>query len=467
LINITSIDEDVIYEQDQQMALSSVLQGSHTTASPSGHYLASIPPASKSLRIHATHAPDRFTDVSLRIALKDVTGLQWSNESDRIAVCSAKLIEVIDLEDADHRIRLDNGSGGFGRFVNAEFVGPELLLVVWEFGRAKVWDLVTGRAGDLGEVKCSCDGARWRLRPGRDGQTGTLALLSRVNAEDVLNLYLPASQKLVGAVRLPTTDAQAIEWSPDGRWLAVLDVGTATQGVHFLIPDGNLYRSYPTARNDESLGLGIKSMTWAASGQLVALTRYDGRIVLLNTRTFSPKAVIEHTTIIDQRSQEQQARIWEETVAASGERSYNAVAQPFSPPLTRAKPTHEPAELGVAEAHFSCDGSWLATRDERMLNTVWIWNMNSLNAHAVLVQHSNIRKLHWHPSRADELMLDCSEGIAYLFHASLSNPPAPTSISLATNSALSWLRTLATSASTILATSKASFRLFYPDGQPV
>ncbi len=411
--------------------------------------------------------PDRYTDVSLRISSKDVTGLQWNHESDRIVVVSARLIEIVDLEDADHRIRLDNGSGGFGKFANAEFVGRELLLVVWEFGKVKLWNLESGKGADLCDVKGSCDGARWQLRPGRQAQTGTLAMLSKVNAEDVLNLYLPAAQKLVGAVRLPTLDAQSIQWSPDGRWISVLDVGTAVQGVHFLTPDGNLYRSYPAAKESEALGLGIKSIVWAQNSQALALTRYDGTIVLLNTRTFAPKAVIEHTTTIDQRattSPEEQAPIWEEIVSVSGGNSHASVAQPFSPPLSRTKPATEPAELGVAEAQFSCDGSWLATRDERMLNTVWIWNMATLNAHSVLVQHNNARKLHWHPTRPDELMLDCGDGTAYFFSTTSANPPMP--IGISTNTTLSYLPTPATSKTVILATAKSTFRMLYPDGQP-
>ncbi|KAK5164552.1 uncharacterized protein LTR77_009758 [Saxophila tyrrhenica] len=450
------------------MALSTTCQGAHTTPSPSGHYLASIPPGTNKLRIHTTHAPDRCTDVSLRISAKDITGLQWNSESNRIVVASAKLIEVIDLDDADHRIRLDNGSGGFGRFANAEFVGSELLLVVWEFGKAKLWDLTTGKGVDLADVKGSCAGARWQLRPGREGRTGTLALLSRIGAEDVLNLYLPATQKLVGAVKLPTVDAQSIAWSPNGRWIGVLDVGTASRGVHFLTPDGNLYRSYPAAKESETLGLGIKAIVWAQNSQLVALTRFDGSIVLLNTRTFAPRAVIEHTTTIDQRantSSELQAPIWEETVPASGERSYAVVPQPFSPPLSRTKTTTEPAELGIAEATFSCDGSWLATRDERMLNTVWIWNMATLNAHAVLVQHSNVRKLHWHPTRPDELLLDCGEGIAHFFSPISSNPPTIIPASISPTATLSYLHSPFDSNPAVLATTKSIFRILHPSGQ--
>lgn len=456
------------------MELSSQSQGSHTVASPSGQYIACITQATNKLRITSAYAPERFTDVPIRVQAKDITGLKWNNESDCIALLSAKHIEVIDLDDADHRIRLDNGSGGLGRFFAVDFVGPDHLLVVWEFGKAKMWDLSTGKGTDIGDVKLACDGRRWQIRPVRDSipprkSQPTLAVLSRVGADDVLNIYLPSVQKQLATVKLPTADAQCLSWSPDGRWLAVLDVSTAHLHAHFLTPDGHLFRSYPTAQGDDSFGLGIKVIVWAGDSKIVALTRYDGRIVLLNTRTFTPFAVIEHTTTIDQRAStpmEAQAPIWEEAVSAGGERSYTNAAQPFSPPLSRTKTSTEPIELGVAEATFSCDGSWLTTRDERMLNTIWIWNMSSLGPHAVIVQHSNVRRLHWHPTRPGELLFDCGEGIGYLFTVTSCNPPTPLLVAPSGSMSLSWLCTPSDSRTMVLSTAKSSSRILYPSGRP-
>ena len=51
----------------------------------------------------------------------------------------------------------------------------------------------------------------------------------------------------------------------------------------------------------EASGLGIKAVTWTSDSRIVALSRFDGKIVLLNSRFFAPMAVIEHSTNIDQR----------------------------------------------------------------------------------------------------------------------------------------------------------------------
>lgn len=448
------------------MDISPQIQGSHTVASSCGKYIASL--LNSKLRICSTFAPERCTSVNIR-PTKDNISLKWSEDSSRIAVLSAQNIEVVDLDDSSHRVRLDNGSGSLGRFISADFVGSDHLLVIWEFGKAKLWDLLNGKGFELTDIKTACGGSTWQVRPA-DGNaaTRTLATLSRSGADDVLNIYPPTTQKQLSSVKLLTTDAQSLSWSPDGRWVAVLDTPTANSSVHVYTPIGHRFRLYPAVSDSVSSSLGVKSCVWSHNSQILALTKYDGKIVLLNTRTFAPLAIIEHTTTVDQRSlpHEQHAPIWQETVSASGERSYHTAAQPVSPPLSKTKPSIEPTELGVAEACFSCDGSFLATRDERMLNTVWIWNMSTLAAYTVLIQHNNVRRLHWHPTRSSLLMLDVAEGIAYVFHAASSNPPVPLSTTMSGTASLLWLNTCATARPAILSAMKSTFRVIYPEGLP-
>lgn len=442
------------------------IQGSHTNSSPCGKYIASL--HTSKLRIGSAFTPERFTSVNVR-PTKDVIALKWNEDSNRIAVLSARSIEVVDLDEPSHRTRLDNGSGGVGRLTSAEFLGSDQLLVIWESGKAKLWDLSSGKGVELADVKTTCTSAAWQVRPSGGNQTTrTLATLFRSGADDILNAYLPAVQKQVSGTKLPTTDVQSLSWSPDGRWLAVLDTPTANTSVHIYTPDGHRFRSYPSVGDNSSSSLGVKSCVWSATSHILALTHYDGKIVLLNTRTFATLAMIEHTTTVDQRSlaEDRQAPIWQEAVSASSERSYSTAAQPVSPPLSRTKPSAEPSELGVAEACFSCDGVFLATRDERMLSTVWIWNMSTLAAYTVLIQHSNVRRLQWHPTRPDLLMIDCAEGIVYLFRAGFSDPPIPLSTSMPGTATMSWINTPSSSRAVILSASKSSFRFIYPEGLP-
>jgi WD40 repeat protein len=395
-----------------------------------------------------------------------VTSLAWSEDASQISVVSERSVKIIDIDRLLDTARLDNGSGGLGKIVTAEFVGNDHLLAIWEFGKTKLWHIHSGKAVELPDVKTTCDGAAWQTRPCSTNSGPRLfALLSRMAAEDHLALNFSSTKQALPLIKLPTSDAQSLSWSPDGRWLAILDVPTVSQGLHIYTPDGHLFRSYASQPEHES-GLGIKDLAWSPDGRHLALAKFDGRVELLNTKTFTPLAVIEHSTIIDQTSlpSEQHARVWQQTVSAANVRSYLEPSQPVSPPLSRLKPTSEPSELGVGELSFSCDGRYLVTRDCRMLNTVWIWEAATLAAHSVLIQHSNVRRLHWHPSAPESLMIDCAEGIVYVYNVTAADAPQMFQTNARPRAILSWIRTASDASPIIMATEKAAFHFIYPDG---
>ncbi|KAI5368079.1 Putative WD40/YVTN repeat-like-containing domain superfamily [Septoria linicola] len=392
-----------------------------------------------------------------------VSAYRLSPDSSQFLQISESGVEVLTRK-LDQRANLSNGGGGLGKIVDAQFVGNHHVLTVWEFGKAKLWHLNSGKAIDLPDLKTCWDGKAWQSRPG-SGTPQLFAMLSRVGAEDFLALHFTSQDQAPSLVKLSTIDGQSIAWSTDGNWLAVLDVPTAIPNLHIYTPDGHLFRSYPPAKDSE-YELGVKEIAWSPDGDILALARYDNRVELLNARTFSLLATIEHNTTIDQSTMpvNERAPVWQENVSATNERAYSFVPQPISPPLSKLKPSTEPAEQGVAELSFSCDGSYLATRDCRMLNTVWIWNMSTLSAHAVLVQHGNVRSLRWHPAKTHALMIDCAEGIAHLWDVSSAEPPTAHHTGSIAAARLSWISTSATAKPIIMVTSRAKFELLYPEG---
>lgn len=323
----------------------------------------------------------------------------------------------------------------------------------------------SGKAIDLPDFKTISDGPTWQVRPGTRSPS-LFAVLSRIGAEDCLSLHFPSLKPPPPPSKLPAIDARSISWSPDGRWLAILDVPTASPSLHIYTPDGHLFRSYPSSK-DEEPRLGVKSIAWSGDGRILALTKFDGLVELLNTRTFTPIAMIEHSTTIHQQNVEKegQAPVWQEAVSPSNERSYSPQPQPFSPPLSRAKAGSEPQDLGVAEISSSCDGSYLATRDCRMLNTVWIWNMATLGAHVVLVQHSNVRRLIWHPNRPDMLLIDCAEGFAHIWNVASREAPIVFLTGSLAKAKLNWLEGHAEAKPILMVTEPSQFHLIYPEGQ--
>lgn len=444
------------------------ITGSGASISPSGELLACV--SNGKLRVCYTHAPERAAEYKIRLHSKDVSLIKWSGNSTRVLLYSGQLIEVLNIDDDSDRVRLENGSGGLGRFTSADFVGSDHLFTTWEFGRAKLWNLCTGKGHEVGDLKTRSEGRNWAPRPVSDASPQALALLSRAQAQDQLTIHFPSIDRTTEPTMLSTVDARNLSWSPDGRWIGVLDAAHAHPGVFILTPDGQPFRSFPTStqNEDDNLELGIKAITWSLDSRILAISRHDSRTTLLNTKTFAPLAVIEHSTTIDQHSvpPEDRAIIWQESVSASNARSFVQSTQPVSPPQSRVKPSTEPSESGVAESRFSADGRYLATRDETMLSTVWIWDTQTLRAHAVLIQHNNVRRMHWHPSKRDLLLLDCNDSIAYLYNVSSGEPPTPIEATLSVTP----LFTFAPSRSedskpVVLAATRTAFTLINPEGR--
>ena len=434
---------------------------SHAAPSPDGSYVVWTDTNKICWQdIRGRHAP-YFTLATNR---GKVIAYRFSSDSSQFLQLSEGGIEILTRK-LECRATLSNGGGGLGKVVNAHFIGNHHVLTAWEFGKAKLWHLNSGKATDLPDWKTCCSGREWLSRPGCSTPP-LFAQLSRSGAEDHLALLFTSTGNTPSLVKLPTTDAQAISWSPEGRWLAVLDVPTATPNLHIFTPDGHLFRSYPPGK-DSGFALGIKDLAWSPDGRTLALARHDNRAELLNARTFSLLATIEHNTTIDQSDLPVNSRapIWQEIVSASNERAYTFAPQPVSPPQSHAKPGSEPTELGIVELCFSCEGSFLATRDSRMLNTVWIWDISKPSAHAVLIQHSNVRSLQWHPTRCATLMIDCAEGVVHLWDASSTEPPTAHRPTSPPTAKLSWINTSAESNLVVMVASRSKFELMYPEGR--
>lgn len=132
---------------------------------------------------------------------------------------SNKAVEVRSLEDQDYTVQIDGGSG-LGSFSAVEFIGDDNLLTLWEFGRAKIWNLITGKGTELGDLKTTGDGSPWQQR--RCGGMYTIAMLARSGSEDILTMHLPMLSTALPPVKLPTVDVRITLESVAAHFPAVL-----------------------------------------------------------------------------------------------------------------------------------------------------------------------------------------------------------------------------------------------------
>ncbi|KAI9701158.1 MAG: hypothetical protein M1836_001827 [Candelina mexicana] len=335
----------------------------------------------------------------------------------RILLADDRTVRIWDVFDEQWSATIDGAGGGVGKVVNVEFShdGDEVL-VFSEFGvKVTAWSLKSSRSVEIRDPKFSKRGFGYRPR------TGHLALLTRPTAHDVITLHAPTSYKLLESYTLPTIDAQGLKWSPDGRWIAVWDAASSGYKVLVYTADGHLYRTYSGEREGGIMGLGIKSVDWSPRGDYLAVGDHDNRVTLLSSITFAPTAFLDHTTTI----KIPHIPIWQEQVSGSGERSYMIAKQPMCPPSISSPTALSNSQLDFSvEVFANADGKLLATRNDHMPTTVWIWSLELMGPYAVLVHHSAVKSLLWHPTIPELLMIVCvqDEGIVYLWSAEWTEP---------------------------------------------
>ncbi|KAF2087148.1 tricorn protease domain 2-containing protein, partial [Saccharata proteae CBS 121410] len=417
----------------------------HPVPSPCGTYIAAL--AGPRLQIRDTASLDIIRAVSIRPepAAKSAPIIRWAPpettssksarsasgaRSHRLLHASSDHIRVYDLADRDWSAAINNGSGGMGKIVGAEFGRNGNEVLVWnDFGaKLTVWDLRTGRSVEIRDPKVwgnVRDGGRgWGWRPGSGvgdgGGEGVFALLSRPGPLDVVTLHCKGSYRVLKTVVVATQDALGLRWSADGMWFAVWDAPSAGTRVCVYTADGHLYRTYGGELDDGVRGLGVKSVEWSPRGDFMAVGGFDQRVALLSTRTFAPTVFLDHTSIV----QLPEGNIWQESVSATSARSYGIAAQPVNPPTATRSPSEPISKMGISVIAFNADGTLIVTRDDAMPTSVWLWDLTRLTARTVLIQHAPIKSLSWHPSNPHLLLIQCvhEEPIIYLWDATKDEP---------------------------------------------
>ncbi|MCJ1378298.1 hypothetical protein MMC17_001395 [Xylographa soralifera] len=246
--------------------------------------------------------------------------------------------------------------------------------------------------------------------------------------KDVVMVLSPITRRLESTFSLATVDAQGLEWSPDGNWLVTWEAASA--GFHVLVytVDGYLFKNYFGGQGPDTPGLGVRTAEWDSSGKVLAVKNHGNQVHLLAMRSFNCVAILLHTGTINSLD----ASVWQEQIDASRDRSYVAAPQPACPPRQIPASGDKLISTGISHLTFNRSGSLLASVAESTPSTVWIWCLESLTPHSILIHHSLVKSLQWHPEDPECLLIHCAteDSVVHLWQLSLDSPriiPVPLS----------------------------------------
>ncbi|XP_043531980.1 WD repeat-containing protein WRAP73 [Chiloscyllium plagiosum] len=338
----------------------------------------------------------------LYTCLDQIQYVEWSADSLFILCAMYKrgLVQVWSLEQPDWHCKIDEGSAG----LVASRWSPDgrHILNTTEFHlRITVWSLCTKSVSYIKYPKTCQHGMDFT----KNGHY--MALAERRDCKDHISIFVCSEWQLLRHFETETQDLAGIEWSPNSCVLAVWDSCLEYKILLYSL-DGRLLSTYSAYE----WSLGVKSVAWSPSSQLLAIGSYDEKVRMLNHVTWGKLAELEHLptirnpkSITAQRMEFLSSFCWGTiTFSMLSLLIHLSVSDEICQPpveLLVVKPDADRAnpKLGVGMLAFSPDNRFLATRNDNLPNTVWIWDVQKLKQYVVLEQLSAVKSFQWDPCR--------------------------------------------------------------------
>ncbi len=248
-----------------------------------------------------------------------------------------------------------------------------------------------------------------------------MALAERRDSKDFVSLFSCKEWKLVQNFPVDTVDLAGLKWSPDDKVLCVWE-SSLYYKLLLYSSEGQCLSSFSAYEN----ALGIKTVRWSPTGQFLAIGSFDQQLRLLNHVTWKPLIECHHPSSI---CEQDSVVVYKETenkyvsgrsktsIAATlypSQSKYEPQDFPFSVPSSKPDSDKPNPKLGVGLVKFSADGVYVATRNDNMSNTVWIWDLTKLKLVAMLVQLSSVSDFTWEPVQS-RLAICTGNGKLYLW----------------------------------------------------
>jgi len=242
----------------------------------------------------------------------------------------------------------------------------------------------------------------------------TLGLvIERQNGFDTANILATQDWSLIRQFCLDTDELSGAVWSPLNNSFAVWDSPLRYRLLVYT-HDGHLDFDYCAYEHQ----LGVKTVSYSPSGQLLIVGSHDGKIRILNTLCWSVVHEIEHYPALHEREPvTSRAVIYEETDlqlqdpdTALALELGGVVVQHTKYLVVDERPIYldfckiDPkkggtVKVGVGLCVSSNCGRYLASKCDNLPTVCWIWDLDTLRLAAMLVHKNCIKNLNWDPTQ--------------------------------------------------------------------
>ncbi|KAI1326368.1 hypothetical protein F5Y16DRAFT_231094 [Xylariaceae sp. FL0255] len=408
----------------------------HSVASPSGEYIATLLP-STGVVVRSTTSLGIIRTIKLPSDLSgSVTNLLWSPSSTAVLIVGTAHLHIFSIPAGDFHGVVQVPQPLTAKPAYVSFGATDNEACIWSsFGiKLTIVDIKSSKAVEISNPKFYNAASTWRGCSFRS-RTHHLALLTRVSGKDMISIHSSQTREIQRSWSPDTIDAQGLEWTPDGRWLAVWESQAHGSRIVFYTPDGHVFHDWrgghqlPALDDMDQYGSGIKVLAFSPNGKYTAVANGSDNICVLGD-WFVESMRLRHPQTVEPSNT---LKIWQEHAQTRNGQSigsaFTMAVQAVSPPGLLSNNASD-TRFGCNLVKFDSSSSLLATRLDAAPSTIWIWDVSSSELRAVLMYHANVTKVEWHPSQPELLMMRCEgegdghSGRAFVWDP-LSDGPCP------------------------------------------
>lgn len=446
---------------------SEIHNGTKVAYSPDGTLIATVD--RNRVRIHDT---DSMSLLETRTNPDECTELEWSPDG-RLLLCTIvkkKSVQIWAREDTGFSCTIDEGLAGL---THAEWAGDSRHVITSsEFQiRLTIWMLEQRKAKYIKFPKFSKKGIA------QSYNRKYLAVVERREHRDYIGVYRQGYWELINRFKVDTIDLEDIMWSTNDRVICCYDNPLE---YRFLIytPRGQKLAQFQAYEN----ALGIKSLSFSPKSRFLAVGSYDQICRVFNNLTWRSLADYEHKIekidekhitpahkkILDSKhkrilvyqeefseNQHQGDSEWylndneddnksdfsgttamtnftmtsnllRKTVRSAkvptkkgNDKRRMYILKSYPPEIKENKVEMvDNPKVGVSKCEWSPNGQLLATLNDNMPMTVWIWTMPKLGLLSIVDHKDPISSFKWAPGKLERLAICCGNDRLYLWSKS-------------------------------------------------
>ena len=222
-----------------------------------------------------------------------------------------------------------------------------------------------------------------------------MALAERNEAKDYIGVYFVNKWVCIKKFLTQTEDLQDVKWAYDSSALLVPDSPTLCV-LYVYSPIGDLISKIELYQ----FKMGIKSLDMSPNGHYICLGLYDQTLRIFNNISYTCVTIFEHDKEVLDDIKVNYYK--EELINNEGDSKYVQI----NPPIDLIKENilknknnnyvnDKTPRIGISKMAFSFDNYFLATKNDKMPNILFIWDINQMNLQFVLIQLNEVIHFEW------------------------------------------------------------------------